>query len=420
MHGGEEACNFVMTDRISQKGPIRIVRIIDRLNIGGPSKHVVWLTAALNHGDFETTLVTGKVPSDEGDMGYFADAAGVTPVVIPQLSRAVTFGDFLVIFKLVRLFIKLRPHIIHTHKAKAGATGRIAAWIYRWLTPSCIWLQPRACHVVHTFHGHVFHGYFSASRTRLILRLERMLSYFATDKLIALSRRQYDDLVSRYKIGLPSQFRVIPLGLDVKEVFGGSLRQEFGIQSEIPLIGFVGRLCDIKNLPMLIDAVHRLIDRGIVVKFVLIGDGPLGRRLRTQVKQRGLSESIFFTGFRKDTAALYVDLDVVALSSLNEGTPLTLIEAMAAARTVASTEVGGVLDLMGECHSSSGAFKIWDHGVTVRSGDSEGLAQGLVYLINNPRERQAMGERGRIFMQDNYRVSRLVRDLAGLYSELIA
>ena len=138
------------------------------------------------------------------------------------------------------------------------------------------------------------------------------------------------------------------------------------------------------------------------------------------MEQRGLSESIFFTGFRKDTAALYVDLDVVALSSLNEGTPLTLIEAMAAARTVASTEVGGVLDLMGECHSSSGAFKIWDHGVTVRSGDSEGLAQGLVYLINNPRERQAMGERGRIFMQDNYRVSRLVRDLAGLYSELIA
>lgn len=410
----------MMTDRTSQKRPIRVIRIIDRLNIGGPSKHVVWLAAALNHGDFETTLVTGKVPSDEGDMRYFADAAGVTPVVIPQLSRTVTFSDFLVIFKLVRLFIEVCPHIIHTHKAKAGATGRIAAWIYRWMTPSCIWLQPRSCHVVHTFHGHIFHGYFSASRTRLALMLERMLSYFATDKIIALSWRQYDELVSRYRIGLPSQFRVIPLGLDLKEVPGGGLRREFGIQSEIPLIGFVGRLCEIKNLPMLLDAVHRLINSGIIAKLVIIGDGPLSRKLRAQVEQLGLSKSVFFTGFRKDTASLYSELDVVVLSSLNEGTPLTLLEAMAAGRAIASTEVGGVADLMGEFHMASERFTIWDHGVTVRSGDSEGLAQGLLYLITGTEERQAMGERGRTFVEQNYLVTRLVKDLVALYLELIS
>ncbi len=407
-----------MTNRISQKRPIRVIRIIDRLNIGGPSKHVVWLTAALNHDDFETILVTGQVTPDEGDMRYFADAAGVTPVVIPQLSRTVTFSDFLVIFQLVRLFIQLRPHIIHTHKAKAGATGRIAAWIYRWMTPSCIWLQPRSCHVVHTFHGHIFHAYFSAARTRFVLMLERILSYVATDKIIALSWRQYDELVFRYRIGLPSQFRVIPLGLDLKEVPGGGLRGEFGIQSEVPLIGFVGRLCEIKNLGMLIEAVHRLINSGVHAKFILIGDGPLGRKLKAQVEQLGLAEYVFFTGFRKNTASLYMDLDVVVLSSLNEGTPLTLIEAMAASRAVASTEVGGVLDLMGQRHLASEHFTIWDHGVTVRSGDSEGLAQGLMYLINGKGERQAMGERGRIFVQENYSVSRLVKDLETLYLEL--
>lgn len=407
-----------MSDRIPPKSPIRIIRIIDRLNVGGPSKHVVWLTAALNHGNFETTLVTGKAQPDEGDMQYFADASGVKPVVIPQLSRAVTFSDVLVICKLFRLFLDVRPHIIHTHKAKAGATGRIAAWIYRWMTPSCLWLQPRSCHVVHTFHGHIFHAYFSASRTRVVLLLERMLSYCVTDKIIALSRRQYDDLVSRYRIGSPSQFRVIPLGLELHKVFGGGLRREFGIPAEIPLVGFVGRLCEIKNLPMLLDAVSRLLDRGVIAKFVLIGDGPLGRQLRTQVEQLGLSGSVFFTGFRKDTASLYLDLDIVVLSSLNEGTPLTLIEAMAAGRAVASTEVGGVADLMGQRHPGFDRFTIWDHGVTVRSGDSEGLAQGLSYLVNARGERQAMGERGRTFVQDNYSVSRLVRDLGALYVEL--
>jgi glycosyltransferase involved in cell wall biosynthesis len=410
-----------MTDRIAQERPIRVVRIIDRLNIGGPAKHVVWLTAALNQGDFQTTLVTGRVSPDEGDMRYFADAAGVTPVMIPEFGRAVTFHDFVVIFKLVRLFMKLRPHIIHTHKAKAGATGRIAAWIYRWMTPSCVWLHPRTCHVVHTFHGHIFHAYFSPPSTRLAIMLERMLAYFATNKIIALSRQQYEELVSQYRIGVPSQFRIVPLGLDVKEeVSEGGLRAELGIHSEMPLIGFVGRLCEIKNLTIFLDAAHRLLSRGVVVKFVLIGDGPSGSKLKTRVERLGLSGSVFFTGFRKDTASLYRDLDVVVLSSLNEGTPLTLIEAMAAGRAIASTEVGGVSDLMGQRHSGSEWFTIWDHGVTARSGDSEGLAQGLLYLINGSEERQAMGERGRAYVQENHLFSRLVRDIVNLYLELVS
>jgi glycosyltransferase involved in cell wall biosynthesis len=353
-------------------------------------------------------------------MRYFADAAGVTPVVIPQLSRTVTFSDFVVIIKLVRLFLKIRPHIIHTHKAKAGATGRIAAWIYRWMTLSSTWLNPRACHVVHTFHGHIFHAYFSASKTRLALMLERMLSYFATDKIIVLSRRQNDELVLLYRVGTPSQFQIIPLGIDLKEVPGGGLRAEFGVPAEIPLIGFVGRLCEIKNLSMLLDAVHHLHSRGVIAKFVLIGDGPLGSALRIQVERLSLSGSVFFTGFRKDTASLYIDLDIVVLSSLNEGTPLTLIEAMAAGRAIASTEVGGVLDLMGQRHSVSERFTIWDHGVTARSGDSEGLAQGLVYLINGIKERQVMGQRGRAFVQQHHSVNRLVTDLMRLYVELVS
>ena len=226
-----------------QHRPIRVIRIIDRLNIGGPAEHVVWLTAGLDRGDFETTLVTGTVPAGEGDMRYFADAARVTPLVIPELSRRVSPIDLLVILKLVRLFFRLRPQIIHTHKAKAGATGRIAAWIYRWMTPSCLWLCRRRCHVVHTFHGHIFHGYYSSAKTQVFLMIERILLSLATDRIITLSTGQYEELVSRYRIGSPSKFRVIPLGLDLQEFPIGTtgLRAECGVRQETPLIGFVGR-----------------------------------------------------------------------------------------------------------------------------------------------------------------------------------
>jgi glycosyltransferase involved in cell wall biosynthesis len=188
----------------------------------------------------------------------------------------------------------------------------------------------------------------------------------------------------------------------------------------MPLIGFVGRLCEVKNLPMLLDVARCLCDQGVTAKFVLIGDGDLRHDLRARVNELGLEGMVFFAGFRKDVLSLYADLDVVLLTSVNEGTPLTLIEAMAAGRAVASTEVGGVPDLMGRRRVVRRGFTIWDHGVTARSGDTVGLAKGLRYLIGDAPARQAMGERGKTFVRENYFTSRLIKDLMALYRELLA
>ena len=141
------------------RAPIRVIRIIDRLNIGGPAKHVAWLAAGLNSDEFETTLIAGTVPPGEGDMSYFARELGITPLAVKEMSRELSFRDALVIAKLVRQFFKLKPQIVHTHKAKAGAVGRVAAMIYNWLTPSALWLKPRRCMIAHTYHGHIFHSY---------------------------------------------------------------------------------------------------------------------------------------------------------------------------------------------------------------------------------------------------------------------
>src|SRR5215813_15076203 len=196
---------------------IRVVRIIDRLNIGGPAKHVTWLTAGLDPERFETTLITGVVPAGEGDMSYFARAAGVSPLVIEEMSRELSLGDMVVIFKILRELFRLKPHIVHTHKAKAGAVGRVAALIYKWLTPTALWLRPRKVGIVHTYHGHIFHSYYGAAKTRLFLVIERALARFCTDRIVTISEQQRDEICRKFKVGRSDQFRVIPLGIDFNE-----------------------------------------------------------------------------------------------------------------------------------------------------------------------------------------------------------
>src|SRR5262245_3628301 len=229
---------------------IRVVRIIDRLNIGGPAKHVTWLTAGLNPEQFETTLITGVVPAGEGDMSYFARAAGVEPLVIKEMSRELGLGDFVVIYKILRELFRLKPDIVHTHKAKAGAVGRVAALIYKWLTPSALWLRPRKLNVVHTYHGHIFHSYYGPAKTRLFIAIERALARFCTNRIVVISEQQRDEICRKFKVGKLEQFRIIPLGIDFSEINSrsGRLREEIGVGVEDALIGIVGRLCEVKNL----------------------------------------------------------------------------------------------------------------------------------------------------------------------------
>ncbi|MFN7948457.1 MAG: glycosyltransferase [Blastocatellia bacterium] len=400
---------------------IRIVRIIDRLNIGGPAKHVTWLTAGMNNDRFDTVLVTGTVPPGEGDMGWFAREAGLEPLVISEMSREPGPQDLLVIAKLVRLLYRLRPDVIHTHKAKAGAVGRVAAMIYKWAVPSALWLRPRRCAIIHTFHGHTFHSYFSPLKTRLFILIERMLATFGTDRIITISEQQRAEINGRFGVGKSARFSVIPLGIDFDEIREkrGRLRREYGIREDEVLIGIVGRLCEVKNHAMFLEVSARLSREGLNARFIVIGGGHLQSELEAQARRLGLTDQVIFTGFREDATELYGDLDIVALTSLNEGTPLTLIEGMGCGRAVVATEVGGVTDLMGGKGETRDGFTVRDHGLTAPSRDVTAFAQALRCLIQAPELRQAMGERGRRFVRARLSKERLIGDMSVLYQEML-
>src|SRR5829696_5232112 len=406
----------------------KVIRVIARLNVGGPAKHVVWLTSGLLEAGFNTLLVAGTVPEGEEDMSYFAAEASVTPLYIREMSREISLKDAVTVWKLFRLFLRERPDIVHTHTAKAGTVGRTAGLLYRWLTPGVLIGKPRKCKFVHTYHGHVFHSYYGRGRTRLFLAIERILARMITDRLIVISKQQSVEIGEKFRMGRPEQIKVIPLGLDLG-LFAdhasrrGKFRHELCIPDHTILIGIVGRLTEIKNHHMFLNVVARLkeIDpacwRHGAVRFIVIGDGALRQGLEEQKQALGLDKDVIFVGGRKDPEYFYPALDVVALTSRNEGTPLTLIEAMANARPVVATSVGGVVDLLGDV-VEDGPYQVCRRGIAVPPGDEDAFAAALSRIIHDQSLRQELGERGLEFVEVNYSKERLFEDIKHLYEEL--
>src|SRR3989441_7212787 len=368
---------------------MKILRIIARLNVGGPARHVVWLSQGLKSAGYETLLVAGVVPSGEDDMSYIAAAAGVTPYVLPQMSREVSPKDALTIWKLFRLMLREQPAIVHTHTAKAGTVGRVAGLLYRWLTLSVWFGRPRQCRFVHTYHGHVFHSYYGPLKTRLFLVIEKILARVVTDRIVVVSHQQRREINENFRVGTPEQFAVIPLGIDMSvyadwEKRRPGARAEWGANESDVLIGIVGRLTEIKNHKLFLEAAAQLQKLTTSrVRFMIVGDGNLRPELEAQAKSLGLHDSVSFLGTRKDPEDFYPALDIMALTSLNEGTPLTMIEAMANARPVIATAVGGVVDLLGPRSQGKeeDGYTICSRGVLVRSGDEGGFASGLARLV---------------------------------------
>src|SRR6267142_1697376 len=235
---------------------MKVVRVIARLNMGGPARHVAWLTSATQRAGIESLLVAGVVPPGEDDMTYFALEQGVTPIIIPEMSREISAQDIVTIWKLFRLFLRERPDIIHTHTAKAGTVGRVAGWFYRWLTPAVLWGRPRRCFFVHTYHGHIFHSYYGKFKTKLFLRIERILARM-TDRVIVISQQQYDEIHKDFGVGRKGQFAliqegqfaIIPLGLDLKvyaqwKKWRQAARRDLGMAESDLAVGIVGRLTE--------------------------------------------------------------------------------------------------------------------------------------------------------------------------------
>jgi glycosyltransferase involved in cell wall biosynthesis len=401
----------------------KVLRIIARLNVGGPARHVIWLSQGLEN--YDTLLVTGVVPPGEDDMSYLAGAAGLRPLVLPQMSREISIKDALSTWKLFRLMLRERPDIVHTHTAKAGTVGRTAGFMYRWLTPSIFLGRPRPVRFVHTYHGHVFHSYYGPAKTRLFLTIERLLAYTATDRIVVISEQQRREINEVFRVGRREQFAVVPLGIDMSTYAGwrqrrSPLRAELNAKEGDTLIGIVGRLTEIKNHRLFLEVAARLKTAGVRARFVIIGDGQLRSALETQVKSLGLSADVSFLGNRRDPENFYPALDIVALTSLNEGTPLTLIEAMANARPIVATEVGGVGDLLGaEQAKDESGYLVRERGLTCGTGDIEGFTCGLRRLIDDQDLRTRLGSQGLDYVTQHYSRERLLADISELYAELL-
>ena len=395
------------------------MRVIARLNVGGPAIHAVLLTQGLNDETFRSCLITGRVSEGESDMSYCAERYSVTPIVLSGLGREISWLDDLAAFWwLYRFFRRERPDIVHTHTAKAGALGRLAAFLAR--------VPIR----VHTFHGHVFHGYFGRCKTAFFLWVERLLALL-TDRIVVISDQQFAALHRTYRIASRRKFVVIPLGFDLGSFLAieRSPAESCRPAGQGLVIGVVGRMVPVKNHAMAVRVCERVVREetgGVGLRLVLVGDGPLRPGLERQVKEAGLESSVDFTGWRSDQGKLYEGLDLVLLTSVNEGTPVVLIEAMAAALPFVATRVGGVPDLMvGEGRPTTDVsgrvlYVVHDNGILVESGDITGAAAAVAYLAREPEVRRAMGRAGRQFARARFAKPRLIAEVRTLYMTLLA
>lgn len=393
--------------------------MLTRLNIGGPAIHAALLSNRLDPERFSTCLVAGEPDATEGDLSDLVDREQVALRRLRSLKRPLhPWADVVTLVHLLRILWKERPQLIHTHMAKAGALGRLAGLLYNGLGPG----HGRGARavLVHTFHGHVLEGYFPPRISWLFLIVERWLARW-TDCLIAVSDTVRHEL-SALGIGRAAQWQVIPVGLDLS-----ALARLPVSNGRAPVrCGFVGRLVPIKNPSLFLGALHHIIRQGAhAVQGVVVGDGPLRPALEREARQLGLQGVVRFTGWQRDLLAIYNDVDIACLTSWNEGTPVALIEAMAAGRAVVATRVGGVRDLLEADWRDPGpippgTFRLTERGVLTRPGDAEGLAKAMTAVAEDGGLRRRLGEAGRIFVVERFTSERLLRDIAGLYEGLLA
>ncbi|HZK15193.1 MAG TPA: glycosyltransferase [Solirubrobacterales bacterium] len=385
-------------------GRLRILRIIGRLNMGGPAHQAALLSGRRFDPDrYDTLLVHGSLAPGEASLADLAEEEGATMRFVPELRQPVhPFHDPRALLKLARLARAFKPHIVHTHTAKAGFLGRQAALAVR----------PRPI-VVHTYHGHVLEGYFGAAKSRLYLRLESALAR-VSDCLIGVSQATVDDLV-RLGVAPPAKFRVVHLGLDLAPLAepGGELRRELraelGLGDDDVLLIFVGRVVPIKRLDLLLGALALARQSERRLQLAVVGDGDVRRQLERQAADLGIADAVRFLGYRRELRPLFAAADVAVLSSDNEGTPVSLIEAAAAGLPSVATDVGGVGEVVSEAT-----------GILVPPGDPQAFADALVRIASDAERRTRSGSATQRRALSRYGAERLLSDVDRLYGELTA
>jgi glycosyltransferase involved in cell wall biosynthesis len=394
---------------------IKILRIIARLNIGGPAIHAILLTEGLDKQRFDSRLVCGSIDRDEGDMQYYASEKGISFYQIPELKRELDFFKDIAAFRKIYRFIKCeKPDIIHTHTAKAGCLGRVAGILYN-IFP---FPKNKKIILIHTFHGHIFSGYFNSLKSKLFVFIEQLLAVF-TARIITVSESVKRELVSLH-ISKEEKIEVIPLGLELSK-FLQIPAQAGGVLN----IDIVGRLAPVKNHRLFLDAAALVVKDypQARLRFRIIGDGKLRPELEKYSRQLKLQGQVDFLVWQRDLVEIYSGSGIVVLTSVNEGTPVSLIEAMASARAVVATGVGGVKDLLGK-ELESGVnpdadFKILERGLMVKPSDPYSFAKAVILLLQNNTLRKDMATRARIFVKDRFTKERLIKDIEDLYNQVL-
>jgi glycosyltransferase involved in cell wall biosynthesis len=389
----------------SGERPIKVLRVIARLNMGGPALHVAYLTAGLRDRGYDTTLVAGSLARGEDSMDFVAEQLGIRVEHIAELRRDISaVHDLRAVLSLARLIRRERPTILHTHTAKAGAVGRLAALLAGGARPPI---------VVHTFHGHVLRGYFGPVRTFGFRQLERWLARMTTS-LVAVSPEVRDDLVG-LGVAPRDRFTVVRLGIQLEERVADHDRRDetrrvLGIGPDSFTVGWIGRMTAVKRTSDVLLAFKRLRERGVDARLCMVGDGPDREPLERRAHELGIMRNTLFLGYQEDVAPFYAAFDAMILPSGNEGTPVSAIEALAAGRPVVATRVGGVPDVVRD----------GEDGFLVDTGDVDMLADRLARLAEDPKLRAAMGEAGRSRVLARYSVERLIDDVDRLYRSLLA
>ena len=392
----------------------RVLRILNRLVIGGPSKNAVYLSRYMQP-EFDTMLVIGGKEDHEQDADLLAKANHIEPICIPDMKRLISFNnDWKAYQQLKKLIRKFKPDIVHTHAAKSGALGRLAA---------------KHCGVpviVHTFHGHVFHSYFNSLKTNFFIKTERYLAGFS-DAIVAISDVQKKELSEDFRIAPAEKFNVIPLGLDLdhfitdQEGKRNKFRNEFIIDNETVAIGIIGRLVPVKNHSLFLKAIKFVLDNSTTkIKAFIIGDGESRASIEQLANTLGIKFSrhtdaehehpLIFTSWRTDVDTICAGLDIVALTSLNEGTPVSLIEAQAAGKPIVSTRVGGIADVVLENRTA----------LLSDINDEAHFAKDLLDLVNDASLRKRFSNEGKEHVLGKYGYQRLVADMSNLYHHLLA
>lgn len=384
---------------------IKVLRVINRFNIGGPTYNATFLTRFMDER-FETLLVGGLPDIGESDSLYIPENYGVKPFLIEEMVRVPSLSsDRRAYLKLKEIILEFKPDVVHTHASKAGALGRRAAF-------SC-----GVPVVVHTFHGHVFHSYFGWAKTQIFKNIERNLAR-KTDAIIAISERQGRELIEDHRICGQEKLQMIPLGFDLEDFHRkavdhrSEMRMNFNLAEGDVAIGIIGRLAPIKNHDFFFDVIENVVKRtSKKIRIFVVGDGTEREYLekRAEVINGQCNNTVLFTSWVKDIGKFNSAMDIICLTSKNEGTPVSLIEAQAANIPVISTNVGGVRDVVSEGVT----------GYIVEPGDQKTFENRLLELIEDEKKRQTMSQNGWNFVRDKFHYTRLVKNMEVLYLDLL-